>query len=385
VRLGLRHAFSPDSILLSSFIHQEAVFRTEVGQTPLPFVFIDNRRPESATSIELQHLFRSRYFNLTSGAGYAKVDGHLDTSVATIFAPPLNFFAARFGTDLKHVNTYLYSYINLLKSVTFTLGASGDFTSAESPDVGRRQQFNPKVGVTWNPFAATTVRAAAFRVLKRTLITDQTLEPTQVAGFNQFFDDNNGTDAWRYGAAIDQKFTKNFFAGAEVSRRDLKSPFVQRNVIAGTATPGEQDIHEDLARAYLFWTPHPMLALTAEYMFERFTSEALTDHPKKLNTHRVPLGISFFHPSGFSAAMKATYFNQAGRFVLVDQSLRSGGDDFWTVDAAINYRLPNRYGFITVGATNLFDKKFKFFDRDLRNPSIQPDRLFFTKITLALP
>jgi hypothetical protein len=41
----------------------------------------------------------------------------------------------------------------------------------------------------------TTLRAAAFRVLKRTLITDQTLEPTQVAGFNQFFDDANLTEA----------------------------------------------------------------------------------------------------------------------------------------------------------------------------------------------
>jgi hypothetical protein len=35
--------------------------------------------------------------------------------------------------------------------------------------------------------------------------------------------------------------------------------------------------------------------------------------------------------------------------------------------------------------TNLLDKKFKFFERDLNNPTIQPDRMLFTKITLALP
>ena len=33
-------------------------------------------------------------------------------------------------------------------------------------------------------------------------------------------------------------------------------------------------------------------------------------------------------------------------------------------DVAINYRLPKRYGFITVGATNLFDREFEFFDTD---------------------
>jgi hypothetical protein len=70
---------------------------------------------------------------------------------------------------------------------------SGDFPGEET------SQFNPKFGVTWNPLAATTVRAAIFRTLKRTLITDQTLEPTQVAGFNQFFDDINLTETWRYG------------------------------------------------------------------------------------------------------------------------------------------------------------------------------------------
>ncbi len=31
------------------------------------------------------------------------------------------------------------------------------------------------------------------------MITRQTIEPTQVAGFNQFFDLDNGTDAWNYG------------------------------------------------------------------------------------------------------------------------------------------------------------------------------------------
>src|SRR6185503_960947 len=88
-----------------------------------------------------------------------------------------------------------------------------------------REQFNPKFVLTWEPIPGTTLRAAAFRTLKRTLITNQTLEPTQVAGFNQFFDDLNLTEAWRYGGAIDQKLTKNIFGGVEFSKRDLKVPF----------------------------------------------------------------------------------------------------------------------------------------------------------------
>jgi tetratricopeptide (TPR) repeat protein len=382
-RFGLRHAFSPNSILLGSLIHQEVVFRSDVGQLPFPFTNINFKRPESATSIELQHLFRGGLINVTSGVGYVKVDGHTDAVTQLVLFPTP--FMAHFPTDLKHVNTYVYSYLNPLRNLTLTLGASGDFTDGESPDVGRRQQFNPKFGITWNPLPDTTIRAAAFRVLKRTLITDQTVEPTQVAGFNQFFDDTNGTSAWLYGIAVDQKFSKEFFGGSEFTHRDLNSPFVQSNTIAGTTTLVKQDIQEDLSRVYLFWTPHPWWALRAEYQFEHFRSDGLTDLPQRLQTHRVPVGFSFFHPSGFSASLNATYINQAGRFVLLNGTDRNGSQDFWTLDAAINYRLPNRYGIITFGATNLTDRKFKFFDRDFNNPSIQPNRMLFGKITLALP
>jgi hypothetical protein len=326
--------------------------------------------------------------NLSSGVGFFDIDGGIDQTVRitipTRVGPRIIDTLSTRSTALRHNNVYAYSYINLLKDVTFTLGVSGDFTDGSSPDVGGIDHINPKVGMTWNPFPDTTLRVAAFRVLKRTLITNQTLEPTQVAGFNQFFDDNNGTDAWRYGAAIDQKFTKDLFGGLEFSKRDLKAPFLFS--IAGKDFTRREDRDEDLDRAYLFWTPHAWLALRAEYIFEYLKTEGFTGRPKQLNTHRVPLGISLFHPSGLSASLRATYFNQDGKsFIRPNGKVQSGSDAFWIGDVAINYRLPQRYGFITVGATNLFDRKFKFFDTDINNPSIQPSRVIFGRVTLALP
>jgi hypothetical protein len=252
---------------------------------------------------------------------------------------------------------------------------TGDFSGED------QHQPNPKVGVTWIPFSGTTLRAAAFRALKRTLVTNQTLEPTQVAGFNQFFDDFNQTRYWSYGGAIDQKFTSSLLGGTEVSRRNLTVPFISSGV------QQEADWTEQLARTYLFWTPSPLLAVRAEYQYERFRrDDKFSNGAPRLDTHRVPLGLSFFHPSGFSTMLTATYFHQQGKFDQVTGAAsRSGSDNFWTVDAGVRYRLPNRYGFITIGATNLFDQKFKFFESDQNNPTIQPKRTFFGSITLALP
>jgi tetratricopeptide (TPR) repeat protein len=393
-RLGGRHTFSPGSILLGSFIYQDFNEHQRDSAPPFPgFRFVDFKFPLDAFSVELQHLFRSQYFNLTSGVGYADSNGRVDTTLGLDLPPPPIGpgpieIPLTTDTDIQHTNFYAYSYINFLKNVTLTVGFSADFLRGASDVVphGDKDQFNPKFGITWEPIPGTTLRAAAFRVLKRTLISDQTLEPTQVAGFNQFYDDVSATEAWRYGGAIDQKFTQNIFGGVEFAKRDLKVPLIDLSDPANPITR-EFDADEYLGRSYLFWTPHEWLALRAEYLFERFKNEVVSgEEPVKLNTHRVPVGFSFFHPSGLGAALTATYWNQDGKFQrLATGERESGSDDFWTVDAALNYRLPRRYGFITVGATNLFDEKFKFFNTDFDNPLIQPDRMFFARVTLALP
>ena len=391
IRLGGRHNFSSDNILLASFIYSLADFKLKDDQYPqFPFKFVQlESNVVRGYGGEVQHLFRSRYVKLTSGIGY--FDNNQDVNsligiplgpfggVGTLFIPGVE------PNQIHHLNIYSYALISWLKELTFTLGGSVDRIKGQFPGKDINGQVNPKVGVTWNPLPDTTFRAAAFRAVKRTLVTQQTLEPTQVAGFNQFYDDVNLTKYWRYGAAIDQKFTHTLFGGVEFSYRDLEVPFVE--LLSGVPSNKKASWKEYLPRTYLFWTPHPWLALRAEYLYEKLDREKnFSFDVPELRTHRVPLGASFFHPSGFGAFWTATYWNQKGTFeLLTGAPRRSGSDDFVTVDAGLRYRLPQRYGFLTIGATNLFDKKFRYFESDINNPSIQPKRTVFGRLTLALP
>ena len=379
-RVGARHTLSPGSVLLGSFTYQDAQASFSDDQAGDILTFIGAENPVRALGTEAQHLFRSRKINLTTGFGYFDIDGRIDETLVfdpLIFPPPDNVFEQTTSTDLKHLNLYAYSYIKPIEQFTVIAGASGDFLEGDSPDVGEQDQFNPKLGMIWKPAPGTTLRASAFRVMKRTLITDQTLEPTQVAGFNQFYDDFNGTRAWRYGGAIDQKFTNGLFGGAEFGKRDLEVRFI------GDEDAAEiQDVNEHLVRAYFLATPHPRLAFRAEYLFERIESEGQSIFiPVNVDTHRLPLAIGYFHPSGFGASLTATYFNQEGEFVTIPDGPVS--DEFWTVDVSVNYRLPKRYGFLAVGATNLFDENFNYFEIDVRNPTIQPTRRVYARVTLA--
>src|SRR5206468_12293373 len=130
-RVGGRHVFSPNSVVLGSFTYQDAHFDANdpqvVGVEGLrSFV---SKNPETSYGNEVQHIFRSQYVNLVSGVGYFDINGHTDFTAQTDFPPPADVIATRTGNDLKHTNVYTYSYINLFRGVTFTVGGSGDFTS----------------------------------------------------------------------------------------------------------------------------------------------------------------------------------------------------------------------------------------------------------------
>lgn len=380
LRLGGKHAFFPNSMLLGSFIYQDADAHVRNNDFPEIGGFSDFKIPENAFSIELQHLSLSRNLKLQTGIGYSDVDRKRDVTFGFPAPDPFEIRSVN-DQEFQHINAYAYAPINLLKNVTVTPGLSVDSLSGDE-DVDT-DQVSPKFGITWAPLSGTIVRAALFRTLKRTLINDQTLEPTQVAGFNQFFDDANLTEAWRYAGAIDQKFTQQLFAGAEVSKRDLTVPFSDQSLVS-------QEAHweEYSGRAYLFWTPYQRLALRAQYSFERFDrDERFAAGILKLDTHRILLGIRWFDPSGISASVTPTYWNQNGTLegFFDDTAVLSGRDDFWTIDAAFSYRLPKRYGFISAGVTNLLDEEFMYFETDENNPAIQPVRTFFVRLTLAFP
>lgn len=387
-RIGGRYAFSPASILLASFTYQEQDYRLNDNPFPYPGTTFDENFPDQrGLASEIQHLFRSESFNITSGIGYFDVDAHDEITVdlGPYFGPGIIMERENYITH--HANAYSYVQIHPVDKLSLTLGLSYDDISGDYPGE-HLEEVNPKVGVIWEPLDGTTIRAAYFEVVKRTLVTNQTLEPTQVAGFNQFFDDVDLTKVKHTGGALDQRFSANFSGGIEYSKRELDVPIL-------TASGGvTADWKESLWRVYLLWTPTDSVALSAKYEYEKLErSEGFEFGVSESEAYKYPLGISYFHPCGFSASLVATYYDQKGVYGSEDfiflhddfEALHSGSDDFWTIDATLSYRLPRRLGMVTIGANNLLDEEFSYFDPDLNNSSIQPTRMVYARITLSFP
>ena len=165
-------------------------------------------------------------------------------------------------------------------------------------------------------------------------------------------------------------------------------------MIGGAGEERHFDGDEQTHRTYVHWLPLPEVALSAEFVYDRFETPSsgltLGEVPEKVETFSVPLGVRYFHPSGAFAGFGVTYVNQdVKRTPDNEEGLADGNDDFFYLDLSVGYRLPKRFGIISFGVTNLLDQKFHYQDDNYREFQDQPssgpyfpERLFFGRITL---
>ncbi|MBD9360963.1 TonB-dependent receptor domain-containing protein [Methylomonas fluvii] len=407
VRVGGHYRIdNHQDILFSSFytsrknsINDLAQFNVLSFGRPIPLnQFTYNESEVKSYQSEFQYIFNSEKFDITSGAGYISADDDtLLSSLTRRQLPPFNLISSPLFTystigerQTEYFNIYSYLKYNISSNLATTVGLSYD--SYEDPAL-KKYQLNPKFGVIWNPTHNLTLRASAFRSLKRPLANNQTIEPTQIAGFTQFYDESNGASSWQYAAGIDYKPMQNLFIGGEVSWRDS-----QQSVAATVPNSTSLFTRNEAAHlAYLYWSPSDWLTLKSEYRFEKFKREFTNSldpsNPRSVASHQVPLSINLFHNSGLFAKLSGTFVDQhatSSRLLagLPANAPRFTGDSesFWVFDAMLGYRLPNRLGTLALEGRNLFDNNFVYQSVfDASGPQLSPfipERQLFVKLSL---
>lgn len=388
-RGGIRYSLSSKQDFLISGIYFDRRENTahpaelmKIAGIPfdVPFPAFNNRLKDQGYQLEGQFLHRDKFMNLVTGAGAYDIDAKLRCNGDVCSSNTVNFTRER-------ENAYFYSNLNYFQNINATLGVSYDaFRDAVNQNF---DAVNPKFGLQWDLTPGLRLRLAWFEAVKSALIANQTLEPTQVAGFNQMFDDLNGTRSRRMGAGLDAAFSKNIYGGMEVSDRDLKVPYLNGDF---RQFAGEQQ-QERLYRSYLYWLPHAHWAVNGEFQYEQYDRAAVTvndpNKPYEIHSLSAPLTINYFHPTGFFGKVSTTYLQQSlKRLPDADPRLAEGNSDFVLLDTALGYRLPNRRGILSFEGRNLSDEQFYYrsynFQFNEMNTSSRfiPTRTFFVRLTL---
>ena len=323
---------------------------------------------------EAQYIQKFDYIHTILGGGYYR----LNTSESI----------------LKNGNGYFYSHIRYPKSVNWTVGVSFNVLD-DTQFVKIIRSVNPKFGLQWNITPDTLLRAAAFRTLNPARLPYQTLEPVQIAGFNQFFDDWYRTETIQWGVGLDHKFGSTLSGGVEVSQRFLD----KHNLTDDIGNESETRWRETNYRAYLLWMLHPRWQGTLEYFRENFDDYSKRD-VCDTNTQVIPLGVGYYDPSGLYVKVKSSFYYQ---HVSLNPSCDNSGksdrivdksDNKVFLDLSLGYRLPKRHGILELQFQNLLDENYRYEGIQGRIPTdtsgvpsflpFAPEFTIFARFTLAL-
>ena len=369
-RLGAHYELTPGSDLISSFIYTDRDDQTIDRE----FGLFDSKEDDHGFQLENQHILQLAGDRLRTGVSLYR----FDVSRTIDFASPDTH------ANRDFYSAYSYWEHGFADNITGTLGLS-----AERYEQGEfeKSRLNPKLGIEWRPTPQLKLRAAAFRDLKRALAADQTIEPTQVAGVNQFYDDFNATEIEQLTTGADLQVTANLAVGVELTTRSLSVPIeadIQEDPLF------TEDERENWASAYAAWTPTDRWAVSAQYRyrtFDRDNSFAGDTRPLKLKTNLMPVEVQYFHPSGWFAGLGSLLVVQDGDFET-DNGNELRGDTFMTFSANVGMRLPRRLGIVSFEIDNIFDTNFDYQDENFlqsetRRSPLTPERTFLLRGTLA--
>jgi class 3 adenylate cyclase/CHASE2 domain-containing sensor protein/predicted Zn-dependent protease len=386
-RLGAHLELAPGHDLIASLLYSDRDER-EQQSTALPTPFgevVDSTRDtrnSDGLQAEAQYLLRSDAWRLVAGGGFYDIDRRFRTE-ADSDPCPIGDCAldSTSHSTAKAESLYSYAYGELPANATWTVGVGYEHYEEQAFDLSTA---TPKLGLSWRPLDWVTLRGAAFRSVKRAVTVNQTIEPTQIAGFNQFYDDVNGTSSDQYGLGIDLRLSRRLWATAEVTRRDSAPPLFEGD----TAKVGDR---EDLwYGGALYWTPTDELAMSGGawgYQFRQLAKDAGAN-PTRIDQLTLPLDVRYFHPNGLSVLGGATYLYQSVARDNLDSSKAEGHNHAWLFNAAVGWRLPHRRGTISIEIDNIFDENFEYQDQNFRSSELQaspflPSRTFIARATLS--
>lgn len=384
-RVGARHAFDARNTLIAAHTWLDEDYAATLRDFPFLGLF-DATAVVEERATDLRYLWQAPFGNVDLGVSHAETEN--DSRVAFLDFSTFLPVVENERTDTTHTTAYAYASLPVAESLDVILGVSGDDLGIDiNADTRRnfsRTALNPKLGLVWHIDDAWRFRAALLRTGSRVIDDAQTLEPTHVAGFNQFFDDPAGTLAAVAGVALDYRpGDDDWFAGIELARRELEIPLDDGVRI------DEIDASEDRGSIHVGRVFSRRLTGSLAFHYEHIDRDdgvgPQIDGYAWSTVQRMPASLHFFPRDDTRALLRATWVKQYGRFARPSApgGFDKGSDRFWVLDAAVTRRLPGDQVAITVGVENLLDERFAFQDTDDDRSPIASGRRGFVQLNVS--
>lgn len=384
-RISLTHFFNPRNAAAVSYSRQQ--FDNAQSQDVAGNVseFLLDQQPET---FEVQGVHLGKDLKLVYGVSSSRIDydslldagfSYVDeTGLPTFFTIDIN---AEEDLRQRQDDIYFYGYWNPVRYATLQVGlaysdmrvsgesVNSNTTTIEIPlilfsetteeilqaDVdNNRDQWLPKLGVTFDLPANFSLRMAAFQTVSKVVAANQTLEPVTVAGFNQFYGDRDGVESRNGGLAIDYAADAGYNLGASFMRR-----LIEGVAIRDTVDTVETSSNEELGEIYAHFPVSRHMVLFTGFHYARLKSDQFGDAVDGVSDARnqsVPVGVRLFADFPLSVMLKATYHQHRIGFNDGLETLVYDENSAYVTDLTLKYMLAGRLGAVEAGVLNASDE-----------------------------
>jgi hypothetical protein len=285
-----------------------------------------------------------------------------------------------------------------------------------TPGETSRRQLSPKVAVTWTPIPEIDVRAAYAEALGGASFDESyTLEPTEIAGFNQAFRSIisesmvgplAGPKYGILGGAADLKFKSRTYVTlqGQLLTCDVNEDIgvlYPANLLTGAppynpgSAPERLRYQEPSASATLNQLIGNDLAVGAQYNYTHsrlawsyptivpFPPAQSLDQTESADLQQVTGFLQFYHPSGFYARAEAQWylqFNSGQSPSNFDPP--NPRNDFVQVNLFAGYRFWHRRGDLTFGVLNVGGGNYSLNPLNILN-ELPRSRVFMGKASFT--
>ncbi len=401
-KFGLHSKLSPKSSLLLSlkyldndeFVSDKAIFPSILpGIIPDSILSLTKNTQSTSHLLEAQHLYKSLSFSIINGISY--VDRDADSLFKAAFLPQPPFvqpYIDQSNNRSKLISLYSYFTQQFLNNNLYaTLAVSYDHLSENT---FHSSKVHPKFAIFWQATPTTDIRFSIFRSIQKQYLTQAILESTNIGGYPQQINQVNGGELEHIGLSVEQEFLFNIFAGLSLQAQRIDKE-------------GKRIQNEKKMLAYLYWLPQENLSLRLDTNFADFNREITSrEDPCGIKETYSSLEINYYPAARLHTRVKVDYVHQKNKIsaTTIDvtcskTSIKDLGDDFWTLDAEINYIFPKRWGSFGLLVKNIGNQNFLYQDRNFISSSNEfltkqldkiqpsqftyiPERIFFMRYSV---
>ena len=357
--LGYHHNFAPDTDLLLFYTNADnrgaSWDRTVYYPLFTPDVYYDIRSQSQFKTpynqFQAQQHFRFGDHQFIVGTlhffGEKDVDYKEDWYLNFYGTPYyLANFYSNYGLPTAFHSIYAEDIWRVTNTLTVEAAAYMDFMHQSNAFTGTEwdiTEFDPRLGIIWNPVKAHTFRLAAFRYTLP--IFSVRLDPQEVAGVPIFRNNIEGS------VTEEADFTHEFEWSTGLLSTNLF--YLKRSLDYKLETDGPfftDHGHAKGVRTTLNQLLWKGMGLSAGYTFMDVQDD---ENPAMARyDHRLFGSLSYLHSSGLSA-----FATQSLRYFDLKQA-GLAGQQIWLTDIGIGYELPDKKGRLRLAVYNLLDRHF---------------------------